>query len=33
VSNRREDQQSMAINRARRWVRKGDGTGRHVKDG
>ncbi len=23
--------QKMRINRARRWLRKGDGTGRHVK--
>jgi NTP pyrophosphatase (non-canonical NTP hydrolase) len=25
--------EKMAINRKRRWIRKGDGTGRHVKDG
>lgn len=25
--------EKMAINRNRRWIRKGDGTGRHVKDG
>ena len=24
--------EKMAINRARRWIRKGDGTGRHVKE-
>jgi hypothetical protein len=25
--------EKMAINRRRRWIRKGDGTGRHAKDG
>jgi NTP pyrophosphatase (non-canonical NTP hydrolase) len=24
--------EKMAINRARRWIKKGDGTGRHVKE-
>ena len=24
--------EKMAINRGRRWIKKGDGTGRHIKD-